>query len=357
MSDPIPTDRIKLHRNKKNEPYKLVFLICLAILAGTGYQLYVSLDWTLICDGDDYLRISEGDFDVNITRRYRVIPPMIARILAYPFEYITAILWSHRSGSEWTIRFCFFLENLTTMTFAGMLIYFICRSYRATVLSALLATVAVLLSRWGSWFTVVPNSDAIYLLIVACVIWGVKSEKKWPLVFAIFIGPFAKESFIFVAPIILLFGRPVIKLPLQIMLFALSGTIVFSFRYWLDSTYQVEYSDSLKNAFEHFENLAFTYNRMVSLRGLGELFGVWGFFSIVIIMGFLGGKIARKSWLPQIDWPLIYLIPCMLLHAVISTEVSRMLYFASPVFAVSFALILDKHPYFSRFREWILKLD
>ena len=330
-----------------------VFLYCLGLLSGGAYQFYLSLDYGILTDGLDYLNMTKGNYDVSITRRYRVITPMLASVLSIPLERLNSFLWPHREGIEWTIRLANFLVNLGIMTSAGTVIFLICRRYGASVIASLLALTAVLVSRWGLWSTGAPNSDALYLLVIVLIVYGLKAKEKWPLIIAIFVGPFAKESFIFLAPAIILFGRNIIGIYMQIALFLLSGILVFGFRYWLDTIYIVEYSTSMQNAFDHFENVRLTYDRMFSLRGLGELFGVWGVFSVVIVLGFWGNRNDRDSWMRFIDRPLVYIVPCMILHAVISVEVSRMLYFASPVFAVAFALIVDKHRLFQKYREWL----
>ena len=175
--------------------------------------------------------------------------------------------------------------------------------------------------------------------------YGIKTKNNTVITIAIFIGPFAKESFIFIAPLILFFSS--IPKKKQIMLFLLSGILVFSVRSFIDYQEGVPHLSSINNAFEHFENFQKTFVRMFSLKGFFELFSVLGLYSIIILIGFTGGKESIKQWYKFIDRPLIVLFFLILLHVFLSTEIGRMLFFSVPTLAVAIALILEHHPRFN----------
>lgn len=85
---------------------------------------------------------------------------------------------------------------------------------------------------------------------------------------------------------------------------------------------------------------------MFSLRGFFEVFSVLGFYFLIILIGFTGGKDKVKLWLKYIDIPLIILFLLIWLQVFLSAQISRMLFFATPIWAVIIALIIEHHPRF-----------
>lgn len=296
------------------------------------------------------MAIAKGDFkDQSITRRYRVPVPFIAAVVAYPISKIYMHLWPQRSDSDWPLRLAFLIVNYIITALAAVVIFHVCRRYGASSVSSLIAMIAVMASSWTNYTVGDPMTDSLYLLVISLVIYGIKAKDRRALIFCIFVGPFAKESFVFIAPIIFFWGYiPKWK---QVILFALSGAVVFGARWLIDQQAGATYSASFLNAFDHTDNFSYTIHRIFAMRGLGEMFTVMGTFTFIILAGFVGGKAERRKWLPAIDWPCITLILALIIHAILSGEVSRMLYFGAPVWALMMALVLDRHKWFAGYRR------
>jgi hypothetical protein len=327
-----------------------VFFIALSMVIGQGYNMYLHYDFSHTIDTKTYLSIAKGDFkDQSMTRRYRVLVPFASAVIAYPISKMYTWLWPQRGEDEWPLRLAFYIVNSILCALAAVVIFNTCRLYGATVLSSFIAMTAILAGRWMNYTVGLPMTDSLYLLVVALTIYGIKAKDPKALIFCIFIGPFAKESFLFVAPIIFFWGCiPKWK---QVIYFVLSGALVFGTRYLIDKQTGTTYSSSFLNAFDHSENFSYSLHRIFSAHGVGELFTIMGTFTFLILAGFLGGRSERKKWIPLIDWPCIALILALIVHALLSSEVARMLFFGSPVWALMIALILDRHKWFMGYRR------
>ncbi|KAA9333557.1 hypothetical protein [Adhaeribacter soli] len=324
-----------------------VYLFSLGLIIGSAYTMYVHFDFSHSVDTKSYLKMAQGDFNVTVTHRYRVIIPALAAAVAWPLEQIYTGIWPARAETLWPLRLGFFLVNSTLLALVGLILCRTCQLYGATFWSSVIAITAVLTSRWAVYTAGLPLIDSLYLLVFALAIYGIKARSKWALVFCILIGPHAKESFIFLAPLLFFFGKNALSRPWQVLLFVASAILAYSVRYLIDQQIQVEQTQSINNALNHFNNILISIRRVFSPKGIGEVFSVFGIFTLVIFAGLLGGKAARQTWLRNLDAPLFWLLVIVLIHALLSSDIGRMSYLSAPAFAVACALILDRHPFFS----------
>jgi hypothetical protein len=322
----------------------LLFLFSLAIISANAYNAFLHYDFPISVDDENYFKMAQGNYDVNITRKYRVIIPIASSIVASPITKIYKTIWPHRPDNSWPLRMGFLLVNSLIMTLSGVLIFLLCEAYGTSPFTSLITTIVILTCRWTTYFAGTISTDSLYFFIILLVMYGIKIRNKTLITIAIFIGPFAKESFIFIAPLIFFFSS--IPKKKQIILFLLSGIVVFSVRSLIDYQAGTPYYSSLNNAFEHFDNFQITFFRLFSPKGFFEVFSVLGIYFLIIIMGFTGGKDKVKRWLKYVDIPLIILFLIIWLHVFLSAQIGRMLYYASPFWAITIALIIEHHPRF-----------
>lgn len=321
-----------------------LFLFSLAIISANAYNAYLHYNFPLSIDDENYFKMAQSNYDVSITRRYRVIIPIAAGIVATPISKIYKTIWPHRPENSWPLRLGFLLVNSLIMALSGALIFLLCEAYGTSLFTSLITTIVILTCRWTTYFAGTVSTDSLYFLIIILVMYGIKIKNNMLITIAIFIGPFAKESFIFIAPLIFFFSS--VPKKKQIILFLLSGILVFSVRSLIDYQVGTPYSSSLNNAFEHFENFRLTFFKLFSLKGFFEVFSVLGFYFLVILIGFTGGKDKVKLWLKYVDIPLIILFLLIWLHVFLSAQIARMLFLATPIWAVAIALIIEHHPRF-----------
>lgn len=322
-----------------------IFLVALAIIIGPAYNTYLDFNIYSCPDPTTYINIANGNFkDQSLTRRYRVIVPFMAKVVSCPFELVYQKLWPHRSDIEWPIRMGFFLVNTFLVALCGLGIFYVCRAYGASRFSSLMGMIAVLCSRWANYIAATPLTDSLYLLVIIATMLGIKRKSYALQIFALFVGPFSKEAFIFIAPILFFFGS--IPKGKQVILFLISGLLVVGERIWIDSIAGSASISSIQNNLAYLQNIQDSLIRIFSIRGIGELFTVIGIFSFIIIIGLYGNRKGYTQWTKHLDGACIALIASVIFQSLISIEVSRMLFFCAPVWAVIVSLVLDKHPLF-----------
>jgi len=328
-----------------------IFFFCLAVIIGNSYLTYDTFDFSHSIDSHSYIGIAQGDFNVTITHRYRIIVPFIAAAINKPVSLLFKKLWPDRDLGLNGLLMSFFVVNTLLCALTGYFIYLMCLDYGASYGASLIGLLAFLTSGWMSLTAGLPLTDSLYLLIIAMTLFGLKRQSGTILIICIFVGPLAKESFVFIAPLILFFGRKTLNLYYQIPLFILSGILVFGIRHLIDMQVSVSWEKSLENAMDHSENIIYTCKRLFSVRGLGEFLRVWGIFSFIPLIGLLGGSSARKLWMTKLDLVCPALFIVIMVHIFLSGDAGRMLFFASPMFALICAFVIDKHPYFQEFKK------
>lgn len=330
----------------------LIYLLGVGVVAGSAYTMYVHYDFSHSLDTRSYLSVARGEFRGNsITRRYRVLVPAVAAVVAKPITHFYTRLWPQRASSDWPLRLAFYLVNTLVLAGAGLLIFRTCLLYGATPAAAALALVAILTSRWAVYIAGLPLVDSLYILVVALGFYAARSGSGAALAACILLGPLAKESFVFLAPWLLIFGQKALRWPAQLALLALSGAITYGVRHWIDLQAGSVPQESVQNALNHFDNVGYSLRRLFSVKGAGELFSVFGFFTLVLLAGFRGGRAAISAWLQPLGWASLGLILVVAVHMLLSGELARMGYLAAPVFAVAFSLILTRHSTFRWLRS------
>lgn len=195
----------------------LVYVLALGVLAGPAYTMYVHYDFSHSLDTRSYLRMARGEFaDVNVTRRYRVLVPAAAAAIAWPLEQVYARIWPQRATTDWPLRLAFYLLNTLLMAGTGLVLYETCRLYGASAAAAALAVVAVLCSRWAVYTSGLPLVDSLYMLLFALAFYAARSGSGAALVWVLLLGWLVKESFVFLVPWLLVFGRRALRWPVQL---------------------------------------------------------------------------------------------------------------------------------------------
>ncbi|TGE21144.1 hypothetical protein [Hymenobacter metallicola] len=322
----------------------LVYVLALGVLAGSAYTMYVHYDFSHSLDTRSYLSMARGEFrGVSITRRYRVVVPAVAAAVAWPVEQVYARIWPQRAATDWPLRLAFYLVNTLVLAGAGLLMFRSCLLSGAAPGAAVLAMLAVLTSRWAVYTAGLPLVDSLYLLVFALAFYAAGSGSSLALAACILLGPQAKESFVFLAPWLLWFARRAMPWPQQLALLVVSGALAYGVRHWIDTQVGAPPQESLNNALDHLHNVTYSLRRLLSVKGLGEIFSIFGFFWLVLLAGLRGGL---GRWLRPLGRSGAALLTVVVVHMLLSGDLGRMGYLAAPVFAVLFARLLTFHPVF-----------
>jgi hypothetical protein len=307
-----------------------VLFLCAALLAGPAYDSYLHYDFTHSADSVSYMSMAEGKFDVSVTHRYRVVVPLLAKAASTPVSMIYGTIWPHRDDTKFHLRFGFFLVNLACMSLVGLLLFRTCEAYSVPLAGCCVGVVGVLVSRWSSCLASLPLVDGFHLLCVCLVFLALKIKSGRLLALAILLGPLSKESFVFVAPLTLLFGN--LRVWVQLGLYAIAGLLVLGVHLLVDANVPATDVGSVQNALNHIHSIPISLKRFASPGGMGELFTVLGLFNFVWLASLL--KPARWKLLAAIDLPLWFLLASCVVQALLSTSLARMLFVAAPLWAV-----------------------
>lgn len=329
----------------------LVYLLALGVLAGPAYTMYVHYDFSHSLDTRSYLRMARGEFEgVSITRRYRVLVPAVSAAVAWPLEQVYARIWPQRAATDWPLRLAFYVVNSLLLAATGLVLYRTCLLYGATIPAAALAVVAVLTSRWAVYIAGLPLVDSLYMLVFALAFYGARIGSAKALVVCLLLGPLAKESFVFLVPWLLFFGRRGLRWPAQLAWLALGGGLAYAVRFWIDSRIGAPPAESVNNALDHLSNLTYSLRRLFSVKGVGEIFSIFGFFWLALLPVLRLKSVKPDSnRLTKLGWPAGCFVAVVLVHMLLSGDLGRMGYLAAPVFAVAFALVLSYYPFLKHF--------
>jgi hypothetical protein len=319
----------------------ILFLFCFAIIFGPAYALFDSYNYDIIANPDlkTYLGLANFDFDQSPIRKYRVIIPFLVSGVNYIFgPLFLSIAPNSFPGPDFPLCMSFLIVNCIFMSVFGVLVYHLCKEFGVSRLAAIVGLLGTLTCRWTSYLAGLPLVDSLYMVITAMTILGLKTKNSRLLIMAIFIGPWAKESFIFIAPLIFFFSS-INKLK-QIILFIISAFLVFTFRYYFDMLSNATSGSEFRNFFEQINNIPVSIKRLFSFHGIYEIisiFGMWGLLFIFLLNKNIRILLKQKTTLYMVLFLFIVLI-----HALLSTEIARMFYIATPVIAVWLSLISDE---------------
>ena len=319
----------------------ILFLFCFAIIFGPAYALFDTYNYDMVGNPDlkTYFGLAHFDFDQSQIRKYRVIIPFLASGLNHVFgSLFSSVAPQTFPGPDFSLCMSFLIVNCVFMSIFGMLVYRLCKEFGASKIGAIIGLLSVLTCRWTSYLAGIPIVDSLYLVVAAMVLLGIKTKNTKLIILSIFIGPWAKESFIFIAPLIFFFA-PINK-GKQVILFVISALLVFSFRYYFDTLSNASSNLGLKNDFAHFNYISISIKRLFSFHGAYEIFSILGFWGLLFI--FLIKKDIRTLLKEKTTMYMIIFLFIVLVHALLSMELARMFYIATPVLAIWIALISDK---------------
>jgi len=159
------------------------------------------------------------------------------------------------------------------------------------------------------------------------------------LIIAIYLGPWAKESFIFFVPLLMFCDRKWwLRLGMHLLI---SGLLVFGFRYWFDQTIGADFAASISRDVSHFGGIPDSLRRLFSVHGAYEVMSIGGAWNVFLLIGLFIPKV-RQSFLGKMSWLWWLFLGSILFQALLSQELARMFYMSTPLLAVMIAVFFDK---------------
>lgn len=325
----------------------LPWALAVAALANLAYPVYRHYDFSYSPDTRSYLRMATGRFDsVSITRRYRVLVPAAAAVVAAPITKTYGRIWPERPGGWWPLRFAFYLINCLLLGAAGACWFNAARWAGASASAAALAMVALLTSRWAAYGAGLPLTDSLYALVFGLGYYAFRRGPGagWAVAVALLIGPLAKESFVFLLPWLLWYGRRALPLTRQLPTLAAGMAALYIAHWAIDTRIGAPATESVTNALAHLENIRYSLHRAASPKGIGELVSIFGLYTSILPVAFWRARLlsAPKRWSASLGWAECWLLTIVAMHMLLSGDLGRMGYFAAPVCCTALALIFTQ---------------
>lgn len=317
-----------------------LFIAFFAILFGPAFGFSDVYDHISNVDVQTYVGLSEFNFDQHPVRRYRVIIPMLAAGIHFVFEPILDLLSPHDFPGDFSRIMSFVFVNTMFMAGFAVLLFRIVQTVvgKNNYWPAFLGVVSVLTCRWTMLFAGSALIDSLYLVVLGLLLLGILRKELWLVVVAIYLGPWAKEAFIFFVPLLVFVDKKHwLKLIVHLVV---SGILIFGFRYFFDQAIGAEFGESLDRDLSHFAVVPLSLQRLFSFHGLYEIFSIGGVWNILLILGLCIKEVRSlfKNRLGMMWW---VLTACVLIQALLSYELARMFYLLTPLLAIGLALIFE----------------
>ncbi len=310
-----------------------------AIIFGPAFTLFLTYDFRAEDCPDiwDYLALSDGDFTGSPVRKYRVLIPFLAQGIHSFFGRGFALMApADFTGIDFSLGFSFLLVNSAIMALSGVLLFKLLQSLKLGSLLCLIGVLVALTSRWTAYLAGLPMVDSLYYLVLVATLYGLMSKNSKWLIFSIFLGPWAKESFIFIAPLIFFFSD--ISKGRQIVYFLISGVLVFGARYGIDVISGSSATEGLSRDLAHFDQITYSLGRLFSFHGAYEAFSALGVWNLVFASLFF--KQVRSVLAKEVPLYCWLFLGIVMIHVLLSGELARMFYLATPVLAIVVAISL-----------------
>jgi len=318
--------------------YILVFLFCFAMVQGPAFSLMDNYDANANVDCQTYLGIAKLELNQSPVRRYRPAVPALAGVINYAAGPVFRKLQPGSFPGDFPLSFSFLLVNSFFVSLWGVLIYKYCKSYGASTVAALCGLLVMLSCRWTPYIAGTPLVDSFYCFVTALALLGIRERDERMIVWAIFLGPFAKESFIFIAPVIFLFSH--VRRGRQIAYFLLSGALVFGFRYLYDRVAGFPPSSGLEADIYHFQYVRENVAKLFSFHGAYDILSNFGVWLLLPIMAWWLAPAYRQVVRQNSGWYLLCYMLSILVHMLLSGYLERMFYLSMPLICMFTALAI-----------------
>lgn len=317
----------------------MVFVFCLAVITGPAVSILFAFDLSQFNDCQTYLGLANFDFDQSPIRRFRVLIPFAASLLNSIFGNVFDKFAPSYFTGDFGLPFSFFIINATLMSYFGLLIYRYCQAYGLRPVIALAGVMVMLTSRYTIYFSALPLVDSLFCVTVAMSLLGIKEKNTTMLVWAIFLGPFAKEAFIFIAPLIFFFSH--ISKKKLALYFILSGILVFSYRYIYELYAPPTELSGLEADLYHIYLVPKFIPVLFSFYGIYKIFSTLFIWALIPLVAFVAVPGYLKKLWQNKDKTILWFMVSIVFQMLLSVSVERMFYIAMPVLCLLVAVSIN----------------
>jgi hypothetical protein len=316
----------------------LVFCCSLTIIFGLSFFAWITFRLEDSVDPKTYWGLANFDFEQSPIRKYRILQPFSIAGVHWLLLKLVRLFRPDSSG-VYIMRLCFYVFNLlassalSTLTFRYVKI--MGRSRFASFVAAIIMATCICTINNTSAFMV----DSLYCCMLLLTFMAIETNNARLLFWCIILAPFAKESYLFVLPVVFWACR-IDKLKLFSWV-VLSAVITFSYRYIFDLLTGHPMSDSLNEDVEHFTFIISNSKRLVETGYLFPTIGILSLWILVPIGGILLMKGFWNTLRSNIRSYMVLWFFLVLLQMLMSGDIPRMAYLYLPMIAYFVAITID----------------
>lgn len=319
----------------------IIFFFCLAVLFGPALTiLFENNELQYHNDCTTYLGLAHFDMNQVAVRRYRIIVPFLAHAINYCFGGIFNKLAPTYYTGDFALHFSFFFVNSLIFCAAGALVYKFIRAYNTGRIAAVTGLLVLLSCRYTSYYTGLPLVESLFFLTIAMLLYGIKTQHRGYIISALFLGPFSKESFIFIAPVI--FFVPYLPKFRMAIYLLLSGLLIFGFRFMYDRLNGFDANQSITADISHIYNIPRNLPVLLSAMGMYKIWSNVGFWILIPMAAIWWRRSHFSSLYHRLSGYMLVLLISVLLQMLLSGSQERMFYIFMPVICLIVALSADE---------------
>ena len=322
--------------SKTARTFLILFLI-LGFNYGVSFQQFLHFDWADprgLSDSASYLAMSNGDYDVSPTHRYRIIIPFLVDIVR---EVIHPLITP--DSLHLVDALSFYAVNYLITSLAGLFLFFFLVELKFESRLSLLGVFVFLGSRMTILSTGAPIVESLYYLPVIVIVYLCLTQRSLLLSLLNPLLILTKETTV---PFLLL---PFFVKSMNRKLILLSLSISFAALFWVRNLITASLPEVIKSddpilvtitshMASALENLSQSY---FSLSGWHGLFAP---FSVFWVIAFFGAWLEYKKVVTDYQIPrfLFWMVPVAFGYTVLSNSAGRMLHILFPL-VIPYALI------------------
>jgi len=306
----------------------IIFFLYLYLSLSTSFLVFKDFKFEDSTDAKSYMQMSNGNYNVNSTHRYRfIIPKTVSLVRPYLGNlYNSNAVMGESKAKRKNDRFIFFIVNSIISALTAYLTYKYITFLGLGYLGGLIGGVFFLVSRVVIISTGTPLVDSLqYLSLILYSIFILNNQfNKLSMLFPLMV--LSKETLIplIFAPLIKKESRKksiFISIILSLLVLVIVRVIL----------YKSDYESNI-NLYQNFLNHGLSsldrFKRLFTFNGIYRAIYSYGFILFLSVLGYLINRSRRDINLPS---SINILIPYSLLLSLLSNDTGRILFIAFPV--------------------------
>lgn len=317
---------------KNQQEAWLVLIVSFSVLFSSAFEVMLFFPMHQSPDILDYLKMAVGDWEQSPVRMYRLLVPITAGMVHFCFGWLFEFLQPDSFNGNFSLCFSFLLVNTWLMSIASVFIYKLCKVFGMQSWQATFSLIPFLSCRWTLEISGLPLVDSLYFLSLVILLFAYFNKSHGLMLASIFIGPWAKEAYIFFVPLILYMKRD--HLVKSISLLFASGILVFGFRLFWDWYLQNNFLDSFKHDADSFSTIAYSLHKIVSFHGIYDVFSVSGLWILIPLYAWMKNSFKLNYKLNEERIVAVLYMLAVFFQMLLSGDIARMLYLSMPLYCL-----------------------